>query len=189
MSPGYRNPDLNCCACGKPPPSPECLAFKEANPSFADVNYCLKLTWAGGNSPYAPGKSGSPTIYRFGDVLNGEPVFLQDSAETAYAGALIFHPDWCFRDGRGKDAACGSNVLGGYCHAGGRPVVTLEQYPDYPVYNTGALFWGVAGSCGAETDDILAVFRGESSNITTAFRARTQFPPASYRPDVERTEM
>ena len=108
-------------------------------------------------------------------------MFLQDSAETAYAGALIFHPDWCSRAGNGKDAACGGNVLGGYCHAGGRPVVTLEQYPDYPVYNTGALRWGVAGSCGAETDDILAVFRGESSSITTAFRARTNTYGPAHR--------
>jgi len=128
------------------------------------LDYCLKITWEGGDSVYAPAHG---KVFRLGDVLNGEPVFLEDEDETGYASAITYKPS--FTQG---------SSLAGYCAGSTWPAVVLDDYPSYP-HNNGGWRWGVAGSCtGTETSDVLSVLRGTTDTITTAFRARTN----SYGP-------
>jgi len=135
-----------------------------ASCSSQPLDYCLKLTWEGGNSPYAPGA----TVWRLADVQNGEPVFVKDEKETDSNGALGFHPN--FNKG---------DLLANYCAGQTWGAVVLDKFPEYSFIVGGTFNWGIAGSCtGTETADILEVFRGQRDSITTAFRARTN----SYGP-------
>jgi len=139
-----------------------------ASCSSQPLDYCLKTTWEGGNSAYAPWDN---TIWRLADVLNGEPVFVQDGKETAHNGALGFIPDFNL----------GQN-LAGYCAGQTWGAIVLDKSPEYTFINDGVWNWGVAGSCtGTETADILEVLRGQRDSITTAFRARTNSYHAAHR--------
>merc|ERR1712117_910525 len=135
-----------------------------ASCSSQPLDYCLKLTCEGGNSPYAPGA----TVWRLADVLNGEPIFVKDGKETENNGAIGFHPNF----NRG-------DLLANYCAGQTWGAVVLDKFPEYSFLVQGTFNWGIAGSCtGTETADILEVLRGQRDSITTAFRARTN----SYGP-------
>merc|ERR1712117_861317 len=135
-----------------------------ASCSSQPLDYCLKLTCEGGNSPYAPGA----TVWRLADVLNGEPIFVKDGKETENNGALGFHPNF----NRG-------DLLANYCAGQTWGAVVLDKFPEYSFIVGGTFNWGIAGSCtGTESADILEVLRGQRDSITTAFRARTN----SYGP-------
>jgi len=139
-----------------------------ASCSSQPLDYCLRTTWEGGDSPYAPSHN---YIWRLADVLNGEPVFVQDGKETEHNGALGFIPDFNL----------GQN-LAGYCAGQTWGAIVLDKSPGYPFINDGVWNWGVAGSCtGTETADILEVLRGQRDSITTAFRARTNSYHAAHR--------
>merc|ERR550517_1533492 len=139
-----------------------------ASCSSQPLDYCLSTTWEGGDSAYAPAHN---YIWRLADVLNGEPVFVQDGKETEHNGALGFIPDFNL----------GQN-LAGYCAGQTWGAIVLDKSPEYPFINHGVWNWGVAGSCtGTETADILEVLRGQRDYITTAFRARTNSYHAAHR--------
>jgi len=136
-----------------------------ASCSSVPLDYCLRTTWEGGDSPYAPTHN---TVWRLADVLNGEPVFVKDGDETGNNGALGYYPN--FNQG---------SSLANYCAGQTWDAVVLDKFPDYSFIVGGTWNWGVAGSCtGTESADILEVLRGQRETITTAFRARTN----SYGP-------
>jgi len=138
-----------------------------ASCSSQPLDYCLKLTWEGGNSPYAPGA----TVWRLADVQNGEPIFVKDGKETENNGAIGFHPNF----NRG-------DLLANYCAGQTWGAVVLDKFPEYSFIVQGTFNWGIAGSCtGTETADILEVLRGQRDSITTAFRARTNSYGAAHR--------
>merc|ERR1712117_142607 len=138
-----------------------------ASCSSQPLDYCLKLTCEGGNSPYAPGA----TVWRLADVLNGEPIFVKDGKETENNGAIGFHPNF----NRG-------DLLANYCAGQTWGAVVLDKFPEYSFLVQGTFNWGIAGSCtGTETADILEVLRGQRDSITTAFRARTNTYGAAHR--------
>merc|ERR550534_1598577 len=138
-----------------------------ASCSSQPLDYCLRMIWEDGNSPYAP----TAAVWRLADVLNGEPVFVQDTRETANNGALGFHPNF----NRG-------DLLANYCAGQTWGAVVLDKFPEYSFIVGGTHNWGIAGSCtGTETADILEVFRGQRDSITTAFRACTNSYHAAHR--------
>jgi len=138
-----------------------------ASCSSQPLDYCLRMTFEDGNSPYAPAAG----VWRLADVLNGEPVFVQDKRETANNGALGFHPNF----NRG-------DLLANYCAGQTWGAVVLDKFPEYSFIVGGTFNWGIAGSCtGTETADILEVLRGQRDSITTAFRARTNSYHAAHR--------